>query len=113
EAFIDEHLSQAEPVFENQWTGQILEPIDGLAMIGQFGSRYLYVAMGFSGNGMTYGTIAAKMFTDHVMGDGSPYSTLYDPARIPDLKDLYIKGRDYVQEFFGGAVKNAVTYDDN
>ena len=96
--------------FKTKWRGPILEPIDALAYIGQFGNRYTYVAFGFSGNGMTYGTLSAKMFADHALGNGSPYTGIYDPSRIPGFKDLFVKGRDYVGELFGGAVKNALTH---
>ncbi len=36
----------------------------------------------------------------------SEYAKLYDPKRIPGLKELMIKGRDYTEELIGGAVKN-------
>lgn len=97
--------------FDREWSGPILEPLDGLAYIGQFDKGNMFVAFGFSGNGMTYGTISAKMFADHVLGNGSPYTVLYDPGRLPDLKELYVKGRDYVGELFGGAVRNTFTYE--
>lgn len=105
-----ETLKGIDCAFESGWRGYILEPIDGIAYIGTFGSPAIFVAMAFSGNGMTYGTIAGKMFADHVLGNGSPYTALYNPGRIPDFTDLFVKGRDYIAEFFGGAVKNAISY---
>lgn len=41
-----------------RWSGQILEPADGLAHIGRSpGLEHVYVVSGDSGEGLTYGTI--------------------------------------------------------
>jgi glycine/D-amino acid oxidase-like deaminating enzyme len=95
---------------ERQWRGPILEPIDGLAFIGPYKDERMLYAFGFSGNGMTYAGIAAKMFCDAVMGEPNPYKQLYAADRIPTARSLVTKGRDYVEELAKGAVKNAVTY---
>src|SRR2546430_17554956 len=43
-----------------QWSGQVMEPVDGLAFIGRNpgDEANVYIATGDSGNGMTHGTIA-------------------------------------------------------
>src|SRR5204863_5647262 len=42
-----------------RWSGQIVEPVDGLPYIGRnAGATHVFVATGFSGNGITFGTIA-------------------------------------------------------
>jgi glycine/D-amino acid oxidase-like deaminating enzyme len=43
------------------WSGQIMEPIDGLAFIGPNPMNFsnILIATGDSGMGMTHGTIAA------------------------------------------------------
>ncbi len=68
---------------ETRWSGQILEPVDGLPFIGKNpGQEHVYVATGFSGNGMTFGTTAAMMLCDAVMKVDNPWTDLYDPSRI-------------------------------
>ncbi|HXK40103.1 MAG TPA: FAD-dependent oxidoreductase, partial [Candidatus Paceibacterota bacterium] len=52
----------------DRWKGPILEPLDGLPFIGPYEYESTFYASGFSGNGLTYGTIAARMFADHVLG---------------------------------------------
>lgn len=91
-----------------EWKGCILEPVDGLPYIGTFSRLYpnQFVAMGFSGNGMTYAMIAALLFRDRVMKRENPYEEVYDPGRKESLKALFEKGKDYAEEFFGGALKN-------
>ncbi|MGZ3704502.1 MAG: FAD-dependent oxidoreductase [Bdellovibrionota bacterium] len=67
-----------------QWSGQILEPHDGLAFIGLNPGDHdnVYIAGGFSGNGLTYGAIAADVLTDLINGQINPWASLYSPGRI-------------------------------
>ncbi|HZS62489.1 MAG TPA: FAD-dependent oxidoreductase [Gemmatimonadaceae bacterium] len=67
-----------------RWSGQILEPVDGLAFIGANPGVVpnIYVATGDSGNGMTYGTIAGMLLTDLIACRDNPWTKLYDPARL-------------------------------
>ena len=65
-----------------------------------------FIAMAFSGNGMTYATIAAMIFNDLIFKQKNPWIELYNPLRIPSINQLIAKGKDYTEELFGGAVKN-------
>ena len=69
---------------ERRWAGEVLEPSDGLAYIGRepHGAGNVFLATGFSGNGITYGTVAGLVVRDLVLGNESPWQALYDPARI-------------------------------
>ena len=66
-----------------RWSGQIMEPIDGLAFIGRnpMDKKNVFVATGFSGNGMTYGTIAGMLLTDLIQGRENVWAALYEPSR--------------------------------
>ena len=78
-----------------RWSGQIIEPVDGLPYIGpNSGSRHVHVATGYSGNGMTFGTLAGLMFADAALGKANPYAELYDATRIAPLASAV----DYVAE---------------
>lgn len=68
-----------------QWSGQVMEPIDGLAYIGRNPSDEpnVYIATGDSGNGMTHGTIAGMLLTDLINRGESRWAKLYDPSRKP------------------------------
>jgi glycine/D-amino acid oxidase-like deaminating enzyme/nitrite reductase/ring-hydroxylating ferredoxin subunit len=65
------------------WSGQIMEPVDGLPYIGarDSDSRVL-IASGYGGNGMTFGTVAAQVLADIVRGVSNPYIELYAPNRM-------------------------------
>ena len=82
EEWTRERFPQVES-FEFRWSGQVLEPIDGLAFIGRnpLDSDNVLIATGDSGHGMTHGTIAGMLLTDLIMGRENKWAELYDPSR--------------------------------
>ncbi|MBE9179668.1 FAD-dependent oxidoreductase [Oculatella sp. LEGE 06141] len=69
-----------------RWSAQWYEPIDGLPFIGKsLAHDHLYVATGFSGNGISFGTIAGMLLSDQILGRENPWGKLYDPGRIKPL----------------------------
>lgn len=66
-----------------QWSGQILEPVDGLAFIGRnpMDDEHIYIATGDSGHGMTHATIAGMLISDLILGRGNAWADLYSPKR--------------------------------
>lgn len=81
ESWTRERFPQFGPVTQ-RWSGQIVEPIDGVAFIGRSkpGSR-IFIVTGDSGNGLTHGTIAGLLIPDLIMGVSNPWEKLYDPSR--------------------------------
>ena len=77
----------------HRWSGQVIETNDGLPYIGETAERQ-FVATGFAGNGMTFGTVSAMMFADYVTGESNPWRELFDPGRTKILSGLW----DYVKE---------------
>lgn len=104
EEYAQELFGKAYPVVR-RWSGYILEPVDGIALIGVYEPHQL-VATAFSGNGMTYSGIAATIVRDAVAGKKNPYAAFYTPNRTMTFTQLWKKGRDFTEEFFRGAVAN-------
>jgi glycine/D-amino acid oxidase-like deaminating enzyme/nitrite reductase/ring-hydroxylating ferredoxin subunit len=63
-----------------RWSGQIIEPHGALPMIG--GSSGIYMSTGYSGQGMTWGTLGAMIVADLIAGVDNPWAALFDPARM-------------------------------
>ena len=65
---------------EYRWSGEVMEPIDGMAFIGRnpMDKDNVYIATGDSGNGMTHGTIAGTTFVRH---DHGPAQSLGEALR--------------------------------
>ncbi|HYC51618.1 MAG TPA: FAD-dependent oxidoreductase [Gemmatimonadaceae bacterium] len=83
ERWMRERWPQAREVVY-RWSGQIIEPSDGLAYIGRNpdGAENVFMAMGDSGQGMTHGTIAGMVISDLIVGRENQWASLYDPKRV-------------------------------
>lgn len=65
-----------------RWSGQVFEPVDSLAFIGQNpGNKNIYIATGDSGNGITHGTIAGILLPDLILAKDNPWKSIYEPSR--------------------------------
>jgi glycine/D-amino acid oxidase-like deaminating enzyme/nitrite reductase/ring-hydroxylating ferredoxin subunit len=66
-----------------RWSGQVMEPVDGLAYIGRNpGDEHnVFIATGESGHGMTHGTIAGMLIRDMVFSRPNAWEMVYEPSR--------------------------------
>ncbi len=62
------------------WSGQVIETNDGLPYIGETAKKQ-FAATGFSGNGMTFGTLAAMMACDAALGRKSHWQDVFSVSR--------------------------------
>ena len=77
----------------HHWSGQVIETPDGLPYLGR-NKDHQYVATGFAGNGMTFGTLGAMIAVDGILGRGNPWTDLFDIGR----KKIRGGAWDYVTE---------------
>lgn len=77
------------------WSGQVMEPVDGLAYLGRnpMDDDNIYIITGDSGNGMTHATIGAMLITDLIMGRENPWEKLYSPSRVS-----FMATKEYLKE---------------
>jgi Rieske Fe-S protein len=71
-----------------RWSGQVLEPMDGLAFIGHtpMDKENIYIVTGDSGNGMTHGTISGMLLTDMILKKENAWEKIYNPSRFKLMK---------------------------
>jgi len=93
----------------HRWSGQVIETPDGLPYIGET-AAHQFVGTGFSGNGLTFGTLTGMMAADRIAGRTNPWSDLFDPGRKKIRNALwnYLKeNKDYpyyvIRDRFAGA----------
>ncbi len=93
---------------KRKWAGPILEPSDGIPLIGEYSKKYpnRLVLCAFSGNGMTWGTYGAMVLRDLILGETGTVENMFDPSRKIPTTMLLKKARDYTGEFIHGALKN-------
>lgn len=94
---------------EHQWSAEFFEPADGLPMIGRVPmTERLYLATGFSGTGLTYGTAAGKILADMILTGSSPDNDVFSPARLKPLaaaKDLVSENLNAAIRFVGDRIR--------
>ena len=65
---------------ERRWSGQVIETNDGVPYIGEIADGQ-FVATGFSGNGITFGTAAALLIRDLILKRDNPLKDLFAVQR--------------------------------
>ncbi len=93
----------------HRWSGQVIETRDGLPYIGETSPKQFAIT-GFSGNGLTFGTLGAMMARDAATGQSNPWRELFDIGRTrvaKGLTDYVSENKDYpyylIRDRFAGA----------
>src|SRR5690606_24628270 len=70
---------------EHHWSGQVMQPVDGLAFLGRNpgDADNVYIITGDSGHGLTHGTIGGMLIADLIQGRPNAWAKIYDPSRKP------------------------------
>jgi glycine/D-amino acid oxidase-like deaminating enzyme/nitrite reductase/ring-hydroxylating ferredoxin subunit len=82
---------------DHRWSGQIISTPDGLPYIGE-NAEHQFIATGFCGNGITFGTISAMMARDWATGRKNPWRDLFavDRKKIKGATWNYLReNKDY------------------
>ncbi len=73
--------------FDHEWSNQQYSPADSLPYIGHMpGQDNAYLATGFSGDGLVWGTLAATMISDMVQQREQPWYRHLSPKRFTPAK---------------------------
>jgi glycine/D-amino acid oxidase-like deaminating enzyme/nitrite reductase/ring-hydroxylating ferredoxin subunit len=93
----------------HRWSGQVIETSDRLPYIGDT-ADHQFAGTGYSGNGLTFGTLAGMMATDRILGQSNPWRELFDPGRKKirgGLWNYLTENKDYpyymIRDRFAGA----------
>jgi glycine/D-amino acid oxidase-like deaminating enzyme/nitrite reductase/ring-hydroxylating ferredoxin subunit len=73
-----------EPAF--RWSAQNYHSPDFIPYIGRSRTVDTLIATGFAADGLTYGTLAARLLADQITGRDNPYAELYSARRITPVK---------------------------
>ncbi|HKI02546.1 MAG TPA: FAD-binding oxidoreductase, partial [Thermoanaerobaculia bacterium] len=85
---LEEYVRQRWDVesIDYRWSAQFYDPPDGLPMIGRaLTSGHVFVATGYSGTGMVFGTLGGMLLSDFALGRENPWAEVYRPSRIKPL----------------------------
>lgn len=93
ESYARQHFDVASVAYT--WSGQHYHPADDLPFIGRSGTpENLYIATGFSTNGLLYGPVAASIVTDEILGRANEWADVYKANRFTPAKSA----KDFLKE---------------
>jgi glycine/D-amino acid oxidase-like deaminating enzyme/nitrite reductase/ring-hydroxylating ferredoxin subunit len=79
-----------------KWSAQYYIPADGLPYIGLMPAAddKIYIATGFNGNGMQFGTLSAKIISDTILGKEHEHAELFSASRVKPIAGF----ADFIKE---------------
>lgn len=84
EIYLKVHFDIAH--IEYTWAAQNYKPADNLPYIGTSPlEKNIFIATGFSADGLVYGTLAAMIISAEILGEGNNWSDLYNPKRFTPI----------------------------
>jgi glycine/D-amino acid oxidase-like deaminating enzyme/nitrite reductase/ring-hydroxylating ferredoxin subunit len=87
-----------------RWSSEFFEPSDGLPYVGRApNTSNVFLATGYSGTGLTFGTAAAVMMANQIQEHEDPWSAVFDSRRLKLLA-----GAKRTAEELGATVKGIV-----
>lgn len=91
ETFLKERFNIG--AFKYVWGGQQYRPADGLPYIGKQSDK-VYIATGFSTDGLVYGTLASLIISDEILGRSNPFASFFKADRFTPLKSA----KEFIKE---------------
>jgi len=93
-----------------RWSAQVMEPMDGLPFIGRSStSSNVWLSTGYSGTGMTFGTLGGMLLSDALQGRSNIWADLYDAHRVhaSGVKDFVAENLDVASYMLGDRLRGA------
>jgi nitrite reductase/ring-hydroxylating ferredoxin subunit len=88
---------------EHEWSGQYFIPADGLPHVGRVPmTDHTFIATGFAGTGLTWGTVAGTLVARLMLGERHPLEEALAPGRltlVASAQSVIAEGLDVLQRF--------------
>jgi glycine/D-amino acid oxidase-like deaminating enzyme/nitrite reductase/ring-hydroxylating ferredoxin subunit len=101
ERYARDHFSVQS--IEHEWSAELFNPADGLPHVGKVpGMADVYVATGFAGSGLTWGTVAGTLIARLIQGQRHPLEDILTPGRLTLLasaRDVIAENLDVMRRF--------------
>ena len=105
-------LPEVEFEVTHRWSGEVWASLDGLPYIGPdlTPAPERFIATGYNGVGMTFGTLAGLMAADWAVGREHVDADLYAPSRLAmrDVGSVVGQGLGYVKQFLGDKIGDKI-----
>jgi glycine/D-amino acid oxidase-like deaminating enzyme/nitrite reductase/ring-hydroxylating ferredoxin subunit len=93
-----------------RWSAQHYKPADGLPYIGESSDEGIYIATGFSTDGLVYGTVAAMILSDVIAGRENPWAGTYDSKRftpVASARKFLMENINVIGEYLKGFTRSS------
>jgi glycine/D-amino acid oxidase-like deaminating enzyme/nitrite reductase/ring-hydroxylating ferredoxin subunit len=101
---------------EQEWSAQLYNPADGLPHVGRVpGLPNVYVATGFAGTGLTWGTVAGTLIARMIQGQRHPLEDILSPGRLTVLasaREMISENLDVMRRFVADRFGNKSVADE-
>jgi len=101
EQYARDHFSVQS--IEHEWSAELFNPADGLPHVGKVpGMANVYMATGFAGTGLTWGTVAGTLLARLIQGQRHPLEDILAPGRLTVLasaRDMIAENLDVMRRF--------------
>jgi Rieske Fe-S protein len=88
---------------EHSWSAQHYVPADGLPHVGRVpGAENVFLATGFAGTGLTWGTVAGSLIARMILGQRHPLEEILNPGRLTlmaSTSDIVAENLDAIRRF--------------
>jgi len=88
---------------EQEWSAQYYAPADGLPHVGRVpATKHLYMATGYNGTGLTWGTVAGVLLSRMLLGQRHPLEDILSPGRVTitaSARDVITENLDVMRRF--------------
>jgi glycine/D-amino acid oxidase-like deaminating enzyme/nitrite reductase/ring-hydroxylating ferredoxin subunit len=101
ELYLQDTLGIKEYKLLHTWSGQVIESNDGLPFIGKYKDNK-YIATGFWGNGMTFGTFSAILLADIICGRDNQFEKIFAVNRLNKPTAFINEGLENAKDFIVG-----------
>lgn len=99
ENYLKERVNVSEITYF--WGGQQYRSADSLPYIGKHG-EHIYFMTGFASDGLVYGTLAAMIVSDQLLGNSNPWEDIYKAGRftpVRSAKNFIIENADVIVQY--------------
>jgi nitrite reductase/ring-hydroxylating ferredoxin subunit len=101
---------------EQRWSAQYYIPADGLPHVGRTpGLEGVFIATGFAGTGLTWGTVAGNVVARIIRGVGHPLEAILNPGRltlVASANQMISENLDVVRRFIADRFAGAPPLDE-
>jgi nitrite reductase/ring-hydroxylating ferredoxin subunit len=88
---------------EQEWSAQYYVPADGLPHVGRVpATKHLYMATGYDGTGLTWGTVAGVLLSRMLLDQRHPLEDILSPGRVTitaSARDVISENLDVMRRF--------------